>query len=320
MNQKKQARRFGLAFAAFLLTVVLMQFVMGMLIPSVAPGLETRSWYPFLISALPNYLFGMPVFLFLTRKLPDAKPAGKERYTLSQVMKYVVIGIGTSYLFAILGDVLNRPFVDGLGVDENLLEELILNADLVSTVVFVVFLAPVMEELLFRKRFLDKALQFGKTNAVFTGGIAFGLFHLNIPQFVYASALGVFWGMVYVRHRSFLLVVVLHMITNAVGSLFMPWIAYRVSGGETIGGAFILVMMALGLVFLFTERKAFYRAMQDPPEQGKKPSLLWNAGFLVYFLLAAGIFLLAALGAQTLMEQTASGIIKVGEVSQMIAC
>lgn len=124
-----------------------------------------------------------------------------------------------------------------------------------------------------------------------SGGLAFGLFHLNIPQFVYATALGIFWGMVYVRHRSFILVVVLHMITNAIGSLLMPWLAFQVNGGETIGGSFILLMIVAGPVLLFRERRGFYAAMRDDTkESGKKnPSLIFNVGFFVYVLLVVAV-------------------------------
>lgn len=302
MSERKQARRLGFAFLAFLVAVVVFQIIFTVLFARFLPEVMQKPWYPFLISALPNYVVGMPLFYFLTRNIPDTPRVRGERFTLGTVLRYAVIGIAISYLFALLGDLLNAPFVEIYGVDENMLEDLILNADLPSTILFVVLLAPLLEELVFRKRYLTKALQFGKTRAVVAGGIAFGLFHLNIPQFVYATALGIFWGMVYVRHRSYALVVVLHMITNAIGSLLMPWLAFQVTGGETIGGAFILVMMAIGVVLLFLERRGFYAAMRDEPEEeGKRrPALILNIGFLSYVIFTVGAFLLAALGTQML--------------------
>ena len=291
MNRKKQARRLSFSFAVFLAAVLFSQVLIGWVFAKYFPVYTEASWYPFFISALPNYLIGMPLFLFMTRKIPESPLLGGERYTAGTVLRYAIIGIAISNLFAILGQFLHTPFAVRFGVDENILEKLIRNADVFSIVLFVVILAPIMEEWLFRRRFLNKALQFGKTNAVVAGGLAFGLFHLNIPQFVYATALGIFWGMVYVRHRSFILVVVLHMITNAIGSLLMPWLAFQVNGGETIGGSFILLMIVAGPVLLFRDRRGFYAAMRDDTKEGgkKNPSLIFNIGFFVYVLLVVAV-------------------------------
>lgn len=313
MTAKQQARRLGFAFAVFLIAVLLAQVIVLILFSKYLPGSTEEPWYPFLLAAIPNYLFGMPVFFWLTRKIPDSPKKRGERYTLLTVLRYAVIGVAISYVFAILGDLLNAPMVDRFGVDENMMEDLIRGSDQMSTLLFIVILAPVMEELLFRRRFLTKAIQFGKGNAVVAGGLAFGVFHLNIPQFVYATALGIFWGMVFVRHRSYGLVVVLHMITNAIGSVLMPWLAFEVTGGETIGGTFILLMIVLGMVLLFMDRKGFYHAMQkDEDTEAKPPSLVLNPGFIVYILIAVGVFFLAALGTQMLSQELISGIMKVG--------
>lgn len=312
MEKKRQARRLGFSFAAFLLAVVLSQLVFSVLIEQFFPQIIGKPWFLYLVSALPNYLVGMPLFFYLTRRIPDSPRERGESFTPGTIIRYAIIGVAISYLFAILGDLLNAPFVEGFDMDENVLENLIRNSDFVSTLIFVVILAPLMEELLFRRRFLTKALQFGKGNAVLAGGLAFGLFHLNIPQMVYATALGTFWGMVYVRHRSFPLVVILHMITNAIGSVLMPFLAFDVAGGEIIGGVFILSMIVLGLVLLFIERRGFYRAMQEEPGEEKQPSLVFNLGYFTYVMIVVAVFLLAIMGTSILSEELISGIMSSG--------
>ena len=76
--------------------------------------------------------------------------------------------------------------------------------------------------------------------------------------------------------RSFILVVVLHMITNAIGSLRCHCLSGK---PETIGGSFILLIVA-GPVLLFRERRGFYAAMRDDTKEGRRIHRHFNVGFL----------------------------------------
>jgi hypothetical protein len=82
MNRKKQARRLSFSFAVFLVAVLFSQVLIGWVFAKYFPVYTEASWYPFFISALPNYLIGMPLFLFMTRKIPESPlPGGRTLYS-----------------------------------------------------------------------------------------------------------------------------------------------------------------------------------------------------------------------------------------------
>ena len=83
----------------------------------------------------------------------------------------------------------------------NNLAELITNADMTGTIIFVVILGPIMEEIVFRKILIDKTVKFGERNAMMLSALMFGLFHMNLFQFFYAFSIGLIFAYVYIKSR-----------------------------------------------------------------------------------------------------------------------
>ena len=74
----------------------------------------------------------------------------------------------------------------------------------VEMVIAFAVLAPVFEELVFRKVLVDHVLPFGEWPAILFSGITFGLFHGNLTQFFYAALLGMVLAYVYIRTGNIL--------------------------------------------------------------------------------------------------------------------
>ena len=85
--------------------------------------------------------------------------------------------------------------------------------------VFAVILAPLVEELVFRKLLCDRMRRYGDKIAVLVSGIAFGLYHGNLYQFFYAAAIGIFFAFLYCRTGRVSYTILLHMLVNFVGSV-----------------------------------------------------------------------------------------------------
>ncbi len=95
---------------------------------------------------------------------------------------------------------------------------------IVLTIVSAVFLAPLVEELLFRGLILPALEQsLGSTGkAVIFSGLAFGLVHLQVAHQVPALAvLGMILGYAYAKTRSLTLVILMHAIFNAKTILWL---------------------------------------------------------------------------------------------------
>lgn len=296
-----QARRLGFSLFFYLTAFVVGQVIFMAMLSSfgIEPTGNDDGWYIFSISSLPNYLIGVPLFFFLTRSIPS-KPVPKQRHlTISEIIKYLIMSQAIGYLFSIVANLINDPLVRNFDISENIIEDLIQNMELLPIIVFVVIVGPIMEELVFRKRFLDKAHAFGRKKAVLAGGLAFGLFHMNVQQGIYTFAIGIFWSILYFKTGRLSLVIILHMLMNFLGSVVMVQVMKSTNPSmEMISGVVVIMIIVFGVMLLFKERKELMKALEDPVEYQeidgeqvpvkkvkKTPSLIGNIGYLAYVLL-----------------------------------
>ncbi len=99
-------------------------------------------------------------------------------------------------------------------------------------------LAPILEELFFRKLLIDRMRPYGELTCMLVSGFFFGLFHQNFSQFFYAFGVGVLLAYVYYRSGKYWLTVLLHLIFNVIGgvlpSLFVMKLAPYLEALETV--------------------------------------------------------------------------------------
>ncbi len=85
-------------------------------------------------------------------------------------------------------------------------------------VVGLAFLAPLLEEVLFRGAIQGALIRlFGRPwPAIIVAALVFGIFHFNPVQIVYATLLGIVFGWIYYRTGSLLSVIVGHVLNNSL--------------------------------------------------------------------------------------------------------
>jgi len=87
----------------------------------------------------------------------------------------------------------------------------------IYTMILVVFIGPVIEELLIRGIVLDGFLKrYPPWKAILWSSIIFGLFHLNPWQFIPAFFLGILMGYVYWKTKSLIPCIFIHFINNGI--------------------------------------------------------------------------------------------------------
>jgi membrane protease YdiL (CAAX protease family) len=101
----------------------------------------------------------------------------------------------------------------------NMLNSLVEGQSLWLTFIFMVIIAPVGEELVFRKLLIDRTQKYGGFVSVLLSGLIFGLMHGNFYQFFYAFALGLLLGYVYYSTGKIHLTIAIHAVINFVGSV-----------------------------------------------------------------------------------------------------
>ena len=90
-------------------------------------------------------------------------------------------------------------------------------------IILLLFFAPVMEELLFRRLFLDRLLVIGETGAIIVSAVLFGLPHAysqGIPQMFGTFLIGLVWAYVRVKTGKLWPGIILHIMFNLYGCYF----------------------------------------------------------------------------------------------------
>ncbi|MBA7591923.1 hypothetical protein ES708_34094 [subsurface metagenome] len=81
---------------------------------------------------------------------------------------------------------------------------------------------PILEEALFRGIILDGFLtRYKPGKAIFWSALLFGLFHLNPWQFIPGFLIGLLLGYIYLKTRSIIPVILVHIVNNSFSYLIM---------------------------------------------------------------------------------------------------
>lgn len=185
------------------------------------------------LSSLAMYGVGVPVFYLLVRGIaPEKKETGKARF--STLLILFCITTGFMYVGSLFGsfvyDFVGEKF--GLYPYEATLE-VVQNIPWYIALLFTVMLAPIFEELVFRKLIIDRVSVYGEKLAILFSAILFAFFHMSIQQFFYAFLAGLVFGYLYIRTRKLIYPVILHALVNFFGSV-VPLLLMEYAGYEEL--------------------------------------------------------------------------------------
>jgi membrane protease YdiL (CAAX protease family) len=125
---------------------------------------------------------------------------------------------------------------------------------------------PILEEVLFRGIILDGFLKrYNPKKAIFWSAFLFGLFHLNPWQFIPGFLIGLLLGYIYLKTRSLIPVILVHMVNNSFSYLVMyiygadvnSFVDIFTDKGEYylfFGGSTALALLSLLLMFRILKR------------------------------------------------------------------
>ena len=171
-----------------------------------------------ILTILENYVIAIPVFFLIIRRLPKDNRAG-EKAGPKFFFTCLVSCVPLMYLGSILGNTLSSVIAGGKA--HNVLLDYVSDPGILKIIVTVI-MAPLLEELVFRKLIIDHTSSYNETAAVLFSALAFGLFHHNLYQFFYAFLIGLVFGYVYLRTKNVLYSALMHMSINFVGAVISP--------------------------------------------------------------------------------------------------
>ena len=177
-------------------------------------GYTASLWTLMAVQLMPMYIISYPLILAMYRRVPSFAPRirslGIERF-----IKYLLACFPVMYVGNLIGNLVTSPFNGGGSA--RTLSELLTSTNPIQ-IIMVVILAPVFEELVFRKAIIDRIGRYGELTAIFLSALIFALFHMNLIQFFYAFGLGLIFAYLYLNTGRIRYTIMLHMLINFFGS------------------------------------------------------------------------------------------------------
>lgn len=312
-SSKKLFSKLGAMYLLGSVLILAVQRGIAALIHLLTPDFAaTHSTLYFVLMMMSMYIICMPLMMFFITRIPVPQaPVNKKKMTFGKWLLAFVICYAGMYLSNIIGLLFTSIFgaIIGQPVSNDLLSIATTN-NMWANFLIMVILAPIYEELLFRKLLIDRTSQYGEGVSVLFSGLMFGLFHGNVNQFVYAFTIGCVFGYVYVKTRDVKYTIFLHMLVNFFGSILgvfflklagldqmaaitdpaeMTAVMMENMGGLILfmGYALLLVVMVIvGIILFFVNLKKYsFAKTEDTLPKGQRfKGYVCNPGMALYIL------------------------------------
>jgi membrane protease YdiL (CAAX protease family) len=255
-DSKKTYSRVGLALIAA--TVLILVFSRCVLVPMIVKtDLEALvqtigPTLALLLTDLPNFLF-LLVFWLVIRTIPKSEWQ-RETMSFRSVFQIFVMMYAVSMSINLIGLTISKAAPAGGSEQLNLISDIVTSGAPIG-IMMTVIIAPLVEELIFRKLMLDRIRNYGEKTAIVFSALCFGLFHGNLTQFMYAFSVGLFLGYVYCKTGKVIYTMIMHALLNMISSSIMllaPAMGIGAVGKLLLAASalVIAVMFVLGFIQL----------------------------------------------------------------------
>ena len=195
--------------------------VISAVLAIIVPEFEMSTVYMTVASFILVDALGYTLIFLFTKKLGKTK-IEKRKLGAKTFFCAIIVVLGLTQIFALVGNGVSAlldkiPWISTVDI----INDEYADEPLWSMLVFGVILAPLFEELIFRKTFCDHLVEFGELPTIIVSAVAFGLFHQNFYQFFFTVATGAVLAWLYVKSGKIILPVAAHMIMNFIGG-FLP--------------------------------------------------------------------------------------------------
>lgn len=219
-SPRRQITSIALAITFITLFTTVVQLVSVFIVRSFFPSVTEANWFLIVFSSAPMYLIAMPLSLLFFAIAPATAPQ-KSRIKLGAWLGLLAICFAMTYVGNIIGATVNELIAQLTGEPvENDLDTLTKNTPLWANLLFLGILAPILEELFYRKLVIDRLITFGDFPAILLSGLLFGMIHGNFGQFFYATLMGFVFGFIYLKTGKLRYSIALHMAVNLVGGVY----------------------------------------------------------------------------------------------------
>lgn len=241
-----------------------------------------------------GYLLAVAVGLLalLIWKKPDLRMQGREgaAMTPGSFLSLLCLFLSGQAVYQLL-TASTELLLNGFGLSMlDGLESLAMDTDSFSMFLYAGILAPITEEILFRGVIQRSLMPFGRRFAIFCSAFAFGIFHGNLLQSLYAFLMGLVLGYT-ASEYSVTWAMVLHMINNLVIADMLPRL---LSGLPDLTASLIVWMVILAFTVgaaavVITKRRAIGEYFRADRKNGVYLSCFFTSPGMVILMILMGI-------------------------------
>ena len=223
-KEKKHFSRLGLGFALFTLISTIVATAINEIVYAISEPFHQTSLFWNLLTPVALYVFALPVLLIVISGVESKRPQ-KKKLGFGKWLLFLIISFGFMYIGALIGNGVMDRISEIVGFDySNALESLIDQENIWITILFTVIVAPVGEELIFRKLVIDRTNKYGGVVCILLSALMFGLMHGNFYQFFYCFGIGLILGYIYYSTGRILPCILIHATVNFMGSIVPTWL------------------------------------------------------------------------------------------------
>lgn len=274
----KQKRKLGFSLGLILVSSQVVFTLMELLLNHL--GIEESIVATYLLNAFSLYIVAFLLVKLLLRRVENVEPKPKIKLTFKKFMWYLFVayGIGifcatfTNEIITLVSKLCNKGFSDRV-------EEIMSNSTPISLVLFVAIIGPVFEELIFRGLLLKKLRVYGDKTAIIYTAIAFGLFHTNISQILFAAVIGLVLAYVVCNTNNIKYSIIIHIIINMMSSIAT---IISTAGLEIVQTIYVIVctLVAIAAVIVVPIKGAKNRVEISNESKYDKKKLYNNIGYI----------------------------------------
>lgn len=216
-----------------------------------------------IVSAFSYYILPFPIFVYLMRKIKEEK-IEKESLTVKKFLLYLCITITLMWFGNIIGNIITM-IIGNFMTHEivNPIKQIIQNSNPYVNLIILSIIAPIFEEIFFRKLLIDRTIKYGATLSIILSASLFGLFHGNLSQFFYAFFLGGFFAYVYTKTGKVIYPIILHSAINLIGSVVSSIFAHALKNIHAFNPVDISIVAIYAIITISALIIGLYTILSD---------------------------------------------------------
>ncbi len=290
--KKNDISRFITSTSISMLLLILIQILAGFVIMFFIHKV-TVIMNTLIVSAVFILSFLMSIFSlqgFLNISYGKRKNRSSNKKT--NIFKWIIMSLPVMYASSWLVEFLT----DKMDINPTLLENaLVFDKTWIGIILFfiqIAILPAILEELLFRKVMLDGSKKHGTWFAILFTSIMFGLIHMNIPQAINATILGILFAYLTIKTGNIITAMVLHLINNGTQVLLILSEGGRLFSVVEWGYVGITIIGTIILVYNLLKDKKQFKIENKVKTNIKLNNIFKNYYMIVFIIIVVVMFCL----------------------------